>query len=262
MSTDVRQGATPLSALTPGHDGRQIHRSLGEACPVLQRVLNSGQIQGASGKQFRNLGPMSTRSNMQTIWKLCQEERPERTLEVGFAFGGSALTFASAHQAAGHHDGPRHVAIDPFQKTVWDNVGLNLLKEAQLSEFVVLHESLSSSALPQLLDGDLRFDMIYIDGSHLFEDVFVDFYYCLRLLNPEGILLFDDSTDAHVAKVLRFIRANLGEHLQPMDLSRFRETRLDRVKVRWAQRLRRCQLSGFRKTSTGERAWDASFHAF
>ena len=43
------------------------------------------------------------------------------------------------------------------------------------------------------LDKGERFDMIYIDGSHEFDEVFVDAYYSYRLLSPGGIMLLDDS---------------------------------------------------------------------
>lgn len=65
-------------------------------------------------------------------------------------------------------------------------------------------------------------DTVYVDGSHLFEDVFIDFYYSCRLLKEEGYILFDDSTDEHVKKVLGFIRSNMKDHLQEIDLSPYR----------------------------------------
>jgi Methyltransferase domain len=68
--------------------------------------------------------------------------------------------------------------------------------------------------LPRLLEANERYDFIYIDGSHLFENVFVDAFYCARLLNDGGFIAFDDSTDAHVAKVMAFIRGNLTETLK------------------------------------------------
>lgn len=51
----------------------------------------------------------------------------------------------------------------------------------------------SSRALSILLLQDLKFDLIYVDGSHRASDVFIDAAQSFRLLNNEtGILIFDD----------------------------------------------------------------------
>ena len=100
------------------------------------------------------------------------------------------------------------MALDPFASTVWDDVGVLAVEAAGLSSYLDLRTEFSSQALPRMIDNGDRFDFIYVDGSHLFEDVFVDAYFGLRLLSENGIIAFDDSTDPHVAKVLRFIRRN------------------------------------------------------
>jgi hypothetical protein len=53
-----------------------------------------------------------------------------------------------------------------------------------------------------------------VDGSHLFENVFVDAFYCARLLNGGGLIAFDDSTDPHVAKTMGFLRNNFMDALK------------------------------------------------
>ena len=52
-----------------------------------------------------------------------------------------------------------------------------------------IHKGLSSSILPKL---ETTFDLIYIDGSHKSDDTFVDAYYSSKLLNTNGLLIFDD----------------------------------------------------------------------
>ena len=37
--------------------------------------------------------------------------------------------------------------------------------------------------------------MIYVDGSHNFEHVFIDAYYSVQLLDMGGVVLFDDSIE-------------------------------------------------------------------
>ena len=46
--------------------------------------------------------------------------------------------------------------------------------------------------LPQLLDEDQKFDVIYVDGSHFADDVLTDGINAWRLLKQGGIMIFDD----------------------------------------------------------------------
>ena len=48
-----------------------------------------------------------------------------------------------------------------------------------------------------------RFGLIYIDGSQEFDDFFVDAYLCARLLEPGGIMLFDDRSQLIPKYLLR-----------------------------------------------------------
>ena len=80
----------------------------------------------------------------------------------------------------------RHVAIDPFQPTVWDGVGIQSLERAGLSDLVEVMQEPSCRVLPRLLSSGRQFGIMYVDGSHLFEDVFVDAYFGARLLTDGG----------------------------------------------------------------------------
>jgi hypothetical protein len=74
------------------------------------------------------------------------------------------------------------MALDPFQKGAWDDSGLVAVERAGLSDFLDFRPEFSSLLLPRLVEHGDRFDLIYVDGSHLFEDVFIDAYYTSRLL--------------------------------------------------------------------------------
>jgi cephalosporin hydroxylase len=168
------------------------------------------------------------------------------------AFGGSSLIFADVGRAvcAGTY---RHTAIDPYQSTVWDGVGMQCVESAGLQKFIELFEEPSCLVLPRLLSEGRQFGLIYVDGSHLFEDVFVDAYFCARLLTVGGYLLFDDSSNQHVAKVLAFIDSN------QLALERLPERKLLH---RIARFLGRRQLTVYQRRGPVERNWDSPFHSF
>ena len=231
------------------------------SCPVLAELLEQGRSLGRSGKVFDDLSALSTRSNVETLHSLMLHLEPTRTLEVGLAFGGSALSICTAHRDLGRPPTHQHVAIDPYQTTVWDSCGLEALERASLLDYVEFHEANSALALPKLLIAESEFGFAYIDGSHLFEDVFVDAYFVLRMIVLGGVVAFDDSTNPHVAKVLRFLRRNCKAGLREMDLTAFR-TRRGGLPYRLARRLGKVQLTAFQRVGSVERAWNSQLIGF
>lgn len=50
----------------------------------------------------------------------------------------------------------------------------------------------SLSVLPQLIDEQQKFDLIYVDGSHFADDAITDAMNAWRLLKQGGVMIFDD----------------------------------------------------------------------
>jgi predicted O-methyltransferase YrrM len=121
------------------------------------------------------------------------------------ANGISSLFIASALQANGTG---RHFAIDPFQSSDWDRMGLELLKIAGLDSWVEVIEKPSHQALPQLEQAGVRAQFIFIDGSHLFDYVMTDFLCADRVLDVGGLIAFDDSDWPAIESAIRYIIAN------------------------------------------------------
>jgi len=153
------------------------------------------------------------------------------------------------------------MALDPFQTSVWDDAGVLGIERAGLQGYLDFRPAFSCIELPRLVSEKTSFDLVYIDGSHLFEDVFIDFYYVARLLRDGGIVAFDDSADPHIAKVLRFVVKNLAASFREIDLGPYR---LDRggMRYRAAKWLGKIQVRAFKKTGPAERIWNAKFANF
>jgi predicted O-methyltransferase YrrM len=224
-------------------------------CPELEEMYQARTLVGRTGKTFQSAA-LSTPNNLLALKSLMLKERPENTLEIGLAFGGSCLALAAAHRALGRN-GVCHVSVDPYQDTVWDGVARIYLDRAKLSSGVQILCEPSSIALPKLLSEGREFGLIYVDGSHLFEDVFVDVYFAWKLLRSGGIVLLDDSTDPHIQKVIKFVKRNLAESLQLIEIPG----------VSFARRIAQAlsgqrQLTAFRKVNVAERQWDTGFGDF
>ena len=190
------------------------------------------------------------------------ELKPDHTLEIGLAFGGSALTFAQSHKDLGREPLKQHTAIDPAQSKGWDDTGRLVLENAELAGYVEVIEAYSSQALPRLVEERRRFGMAYIDGSHQFEDVLMDFVFTHEMLEVGGVILFDDSTDSQVAKVLRFVEANYDEIYAPVSLARYRAGVSAKLKYEVASYLRRSQMRAYRKLKEGRQNWGKPLKAF
>ena len=230
-------------------------------CPELAGLVDSEEIKGRSGS-LRKVSSLSTMNNLEVLQGLCNELRPKRTLEIGLAFGGSAILFTAFHRRNGAPGSGQHTAIDPYQLENWDEAGLVALESAGLRPYLDFRPAFSNAALPQLLAEQARFDLIYVDGSHLFEDVFIDFYYSLRLLARGGILAFDDCSDPHVRKVLRFIRSNFGFACEPVNLAPYRSDKGSSLRYRVARMCGRVQLTAFRHSGPANRPWNSRFVEF
>jgi predicted O-methyltransferase YrrM len=178
-------------------------------------MLKENRTVGRSGKEFTNLASNSTLNNLKFIQRMMWDRQPHRTLEIGLAFGASTLVFCAEHQKLGRTGTKQHTAIDPFQPCHWyDEAGVLAVERAGLGEFLDYRPEFSEFVLPKLLESGQCYDLIYVDGGHLFENVFLDARYCTRLLNDGGMIMFDDSTDSHVAKAMGFMRSNLTDSLK------------------------------------------------
>jgi predicted O-methyltransferase YrrM len=135
------------------------------------------------------------------MWsELLQEfrRRPVRILEIGSWEGRSALYFLN------YLPHSRIVCIDPFSGSVEHHqdphfAALALESESQfdanLAAFSDRLEKIkgnSTEVLPELGIGGRRFDLAYIDGSHMAADVYRDGVLTWSLMNPSGIVIWDD----------------------------------------------------------------------
>jgi predicted O-methyltransferase YrrM len=134
-----------------------------------------------NGRELLSLGGCSTENNIHVLRELIRERKPANSLEVGLANGASAQTILASltEFAVGTY---QHSAIDPFQKDFWKSTGLSSVQTAGFQDHFKFIEDLSSQGLPRLLEAGDRFDLIYVDGNHDFDNVFVDYFYGERLL--------------------------------------------------------------------------------
>jgi cephalosporin hydroxylase len=219
-----------------------------EFCPELQALYNAKEVIGRSGRPFSALNGLSTMNNLFVMRQLLLKSKPRKTLEIGLGCGGSALTFAASHRDLGQPAQKQHIAIDAFQAKIFDDVGRLQLEKAGLAGYADIREALSCYELARIAESGERFDFIYIDGSHQFDDVFCDFYFVKIITAVGGYILFDDSSEKDVAKVIRHIQKNLSKSFETIPVHQFRGNSIPlKLKYLVAERLHKTQLTIFRK---------------
>lgn len=124
-----------------------------------------------------------------------------RSVEIGFAYGVSALAITEAIVKNNGH----HTIIDKFEHTSWDGVGLDLLAQAGYLKDISFHEEYCYITLPKLLAQGKKFDFAYIDSTKQLDWLLVNFFYLDKLLAQGGVIVFDDVTFPGIRKLLRYI---------------------------------------------------------
>lgn len=134
-------------------------------------------------------------------------ERPGTVIEIGLAYGSSALAIGEALVSVG---GQRHVILDPFQGSGFRDAGWDVIRSARLDGIATLVRERSQIVLPRLAAEGMSADAAFVDGSHVFQNVFVDLYYLQSIVRPGGLVILDDHWWPGVATAARYFETNLG----------------------------------------------------
>ena len=157
-------------------------------------------------------------------------EHARVVVEIGLAYGSSALAISEALVSQGHADA-KHVIIDAFQHH-FRNVGRDAIIAAGLTNLCTLLTDRSQLVLPRLVTENLLADAAFVDGSHTFHNVFVDLYFLRELVRPGGLLILDDCDWPSVATAVRYFEVNTGWEQETIDqATRLRAVRLPDPRV-------------------------------
>jgi predicted O-methyltransferase YrrM len=152
-------------------------------------------------------------------------EQARVVIEIGLAYGSSALAIAEA-LASGPSHGAQHLIVDAFQDHFHDT-GWNALVRAGVTDMCSLVRERSQLTLPALVAEGFRADAAFVDGSHRYDNVFVDLFYLRELVRPGGVVILDDCQWPSVATAVRYFELNAGWRPEPFArVTRLRAYRL------------------------------------
>jgi predicted O-methyltransferase YrrM len=133
-------------------------------------------------------------------------DRARVVIEIGLAYGSSALAIGEALASL---ENAHHLVIDAFQDR-FGNVGWDSITEAGLETICELRTERSQLALPCLVAEGFVADAAFVDGSHVFHNVFVDLYFLRELVRPGGLVILDDIDWPSVATAVHYYEVNVG----------------------------------------------------
>jgi predicted O-methyltransferase YrrM len=173
--------------------------------PLLEDILRTGQVRAVDGSRFLPVDSAITADVGEFLQRLIRQRKPKTTLEVGLAFGISALFICETLKECG---GVRHIAIDPHQSTQWKGIGINNLKLAGFGNLIELKESYSHLALAEIEARGTTVEFAFIDGWHTFDHALTDFFHVDRILPVGGVVVFDDVFFPGVHQACRYVATN------------------------------------------------------
>ena len=165
------------------------------------RVVRHGYMQELVKLECKRLGSHYAEAS--------RDDLKYEILEVGSWAGGSTITFAEAIKKFNAGKG-KVVAVDAWRSFHGEHIDkpslavmekalkeekifdlfLHNIKSASVAELVEIKRGWSRDILPLLTKES--FDLIFIDGSHFYEDVLLDLRNSAILLKEGGILCGDD----------------------------------------------------------------------
>jgi predicted O-methyltransferase YrrM len=184
---------------------------------ILKQIVETGYTKTPEGESLRVHSSISADEGLllqELIWRF----KPTITLEIGLAFGVSALYICGALEK---NNDAQHTVIDPHQYkdpwggNGWKGVGIYNLRRAGYESMVDFIDLPSYQALPQMERTGEKIDFAFIDGWHTFDYSLIDFFYIDKMLKVGGIVVFDDADWASIRKLCRYVLMNLAYEVVP-----------------------------------------------
>jgi predicted O-methyltransferase YrrM len=173
--------------------------------------MYEGQDQlGTDGKMHKlDLSTSISPEQGMCIYNLCQEKKPQKTLEIGFAYGFSTIYFLASIKS---NNLGSHTAMDPFQHRDWYGIGLKKITELEMDGSFRFIPDYDVFGIPQLAKENHKFDVVFIDGDHRFDYVLMDFTLCDYIISENGYIIFHDTGMKSIKKVVKFIKKNRSDY--------------------------------------------------
>lgn len=172
---------------------------------VLEAMYTTGTTSTSTGDERRLHSSISPRMSS-ALYRAVRRTRPKIAVEIGMAYGASTLAILTALRD--NAEQAMLFSIDPSQGSYWESAGSANVHRAGLSDLHMLIEEPDYLALPNLILREQRIQLAYIDGWHTFDHVLLDAFYVDKILDPGGLVGFNDCGWPAVHKAIKFLHGH------------------------------------------------------
>ena len=231
---------------------------------VLKRLITERRTFDRDGVEVEVTGAISL-SEADYLHDIILSNELVTCLETGVAYGASTVAICAAlAELERRGRAVKHYGVDPCQIDVYKGAAIAALEECGSDHLFELYEQPSHLALPKLVERNLIFDFVFVDGMHTFDYTLLDLFFSDKLLRPGGILCIHDMDLPSKKKALRYL---LG-HRKYVRLPSTRAGFLDRIRSAvgcavkgdlrssWRRLITSETMAVVRKTANFEPPWD------
>lgn len=115
---------------------------------LIKQIYQSGYVHDVNGNKYKHTVASIQYDTGTLLYDFIRTFQPENTIEIGLAYGLSALFICQAHQDNGSGN---HTAIDPIQEEYYKSIGLLNIERANLRHLFRFHEAHSDKVLPNVV---------------------------------------------------------------------------------------------------------------
>jgi len=176
---------------------------------TIQEIYKTGKAETEDGTKIK-LGSAIGPYEGYNLYSLVKENQFTDVLEVGMANGMSGLYICQALKEVKNETkkSGKLISVDPFQSTQWKNAGITSIKNAKLKTYHKLIEEMDYISMPKLVEKEMKFDMVFIDGMHLFDYTVLDLFYADLLTKVGGVICLDDKLHKGTGKAFEYVLKN------------------------------------------------------
>jgi predicted O-methyltransferase YrrM len=175
----------------------------------IEEISSSGKYVAEMDKAAHDIFPVAIDPDEgRSLQKFITDENPKTVIEIGLGYGFAALNVFAVKKLSKKSDF-RFITIDPNQESGFSNIGLQLLREIKVIDYIEFYSVRSELVLPRLIEAKENADFAIVDGNHRFEHVFVDLFFLGQLLEPGRLIFLDDFQLPGIKKAVSFFVNNL-----------------------------------------------------
>lgn len=123
------------------------------------------------------------------LQKIFDQIKPSQSLEVGFAYGISAMFILEKHRDINSKNGA-HIVIEPDD--YWGTAAQYNIEKEGLTKYLSIKRDYSDIVLSKLFLENFRIQYAYIDTTKQFDVIMHDFYLINKLIDVGGVIILDD----------------------------------------------------------------------